>query len=35
MTTTTAPRLKERYNAEIRQALLTQLGLSNVMQVPT
>ena len=34
MTTTTVPRLKERYNAEIRQALLAELGLSNVMQVP-
>ncbi len=34
-TTTTAPRLKERYNTEIRQALLVQLGLSNIMQVPT
>lgn len=35
MTTTTAPRLKARYEAEVKQALLEQLGLSNVMQVPT
>jgi large subunit ribosomal protein L5 len=35
MATATAPRLKQRYDAEIKQALLSQLGLSNVMQVPT
>ena len=35
MATTTVPRLKERYDAEIKQALMSQLGLSNVMQVPT
>ena len=34
MTTATTPRLKARYDAEVKQALLTQLGLSNVMQVP-
>ncbi len=34
MTTDTAPRLKARYEAEVKQALLAQLGLSNVMQVP-
>jgi large subunit ribosomal protein L5 len=36
-TTTTAvpaPRLKERYDGEIRAALQEQLGLANVMQVP-
>jgi large subunit ribosomal protein L5 len=33
-TTTTSPRLKARYEAEIKQALLTQLGLANPMQVP-
>jgi large subunit ribosomal protein L5 len=36
-TTTTAvpaPRLKERYDDEIRAALQEQLGLANVMQVP-
>ena len=36
-TTTTAvptPRLKERYDQEIRAALKEQLGLGNVMQVP-
>jgi large subunit ribosomal protein L5 len=35
MATATAPRLKQRYDAEIKQALMSQLGLSNVMQVPT
>ncbi|MCC6225791.1 MAG: 50S ribosomal protein L5 [Microthrixaceae bacterium] len=35
MTTTTAPpRLKAKYNDEVRQQLQTTLGLSNVMQVP-
>ena len=34
MTAATAPRLKARYEAEVKQALLTQLGLENVMQVP-
>ncbi len=34
MTTATTPRLKARYEAEIKQALMAQLGLSNVMQVP-
>ena len=34
-TTATSPRLKVRYEAEIKQALLTQLGLANPMQVPT
>ena len=33
-TTATSPRLKFRYEAEIKQALLTQLGLANPMQVP-
>ena len=33
-TTATSPRLKVRYEAEIKQALLTQLGLANPMQVP-
>jgi large subunit ribosomal protein L5 len=28
------PRLKQRYNDEIRAQLLTELGLSNVMEVP-
>jgi large subunit ribosomal protein L5 len=38
MTTTTTnamPRLKQRYNEEIKAALKEQLGLDNVMQVPT
>jgi large subunit ribosomal protein L5 len=30
----TKPRLKERYETEIRPTLQTQLGLTNVMQVP-
>lgn len=34
MSTTTKPRLQERYNSEIREQLKTQLGLDNVMQVP-
>ena len=34
MATATAPRLKARYEAEVKQALLAQLGLDNVMQVP-
>jgi large subunit ribosomal protein L5 len=29
-----APRLKERFNGEVRPALKDQLGLANVMQVP-
>jgi len=33
--TTTQPRLKQRYNDEIKSALKEQLGLANVMQVPT
>ncbi len=33
-TTATSPRLKVRYEAEIKQALLTHLGLANPMQVP-
>ncbi len=28
------PRLKKRYNEEIRAQLLEELGLSNIMQVP-
>ncbi len=32
--TTSAPRLKERYNAEIRTRLQQELGLDNIMQVP-
>ena len=34
MATTTAPRLKALYDAEVKQALLAQLGLSNAMEVP-
>lgn len=34
MTTATMPRLKARYNAEVRDALKTQLGLANIMEVP-
>ena len=34
MTTATTPRLKARYETEVKQALLAQLGLSNAMQVP-
>ena len=33
-TTTEAPRLKVKYNSEIRDRLQTELGLGNVMQVP-
>jgi large subunit ribosomal protein L5 len=33
-TNTEAPRLKQRYDAEIRGALQQELGLANVMQVP-
>lgn len=33
-TTRTRPRLKERYDTEIRQSLQDSLGLANVMQVP-
>jgi large subunit ribosomal protein L5 len=33
-TTTTRPRLRERYDAEIRAQLQESLGLGNVMQVP-
>lgn len=32
--TATLPRLKERYNKEIREQLKTELGLSNIMEVP-
>jgi large subunit ribosomal protein L5 len=32
--TKTAPRLKQKYDNEVKGQLLTQLGLSNVMQVP-
>jgi large subunit ribosomal protein L5 len=34
MTTATAPRLKVRYETEIRPALQQELGLENVMEVP-
>src|SRR5438105_8058807 len=34
-TTTYVPRLKERYRAEVRVQLLRELGLQNIMQVPT
>ena len=34
MSTTVVPRLKERYNAEIRTALKEQLELGNIMEVP-
>jgi large subunit ribosomal protein L5 len=33
--TDTAPRLKTKYNTEVKAALQQQLGLGNVMQVPT
>ena len=33
-TTATVPRLKQRYEAEVRDALRAQLGVTNVMQVP-
>ncbi len=32
--TTTVPRLKAKYNDEVRQQLQEQLGITNVMQVP-
>jgi large subunit ribosomal protein L5 len=32
--TTTVPRLKVRFNDEIRAALKDELGLENIMQVP-
>ena len=32
--TTTIPRLKQKYNDEVKGALKTDLGLPNVMQVP-
>ncbi|MBM3638785.1 MAG: 50S ribosomal protein L5 [Actinobacteria bacterium] len=35
MTTTTAPRLKQRYATDVRSALMSQYGYSNPMQVPT
>ncbi|MEX0869079.1 MAG: 50S ribosomal protein L5 [Nitriliruptoraceae bacterium] len=35
MTTTTTPRLKQRYRDEIAPALAEQLGLTNVMEIPT
>jgi large subunit ribosomal protein L5 len=34
MSTTTAPRLKTKYETEIRDALRAQLGVQNVMQIP-
>lgn len=34
MTTTTRPRLKVRFDNEVRAALKDQLGLDNIMQVP-
>jgi large subunit ribosomal protein L5 len=34
-TSTYVPRLKERYNAELRTQLKDSLGVSNIMQVPT
>ncbi len=34
MTTTTRPRLKVRFDTEIRTALKDELGLDNIMQVP-
>jgi large subunit ribosomal protein L5 len=34
MATATAPRLKQRYQDEVRGQLIEQLGLSNVMQAP-
>ena len=32
--TSTAPRLKQKYNDEVKGALKNDLGLANVMQVP-
>ena len=34
MVTATSPRLRQRYETEVKQALMSQLGLSNAMQVP-
>jgi len=34
LATTTRPRLKQRYDSEVRSQLKEQLGLSNVMEVP-
>jgi len=34
MATATTPRLKERYETQVKQALLAELGLANAMQVP-
>jgi large subunit ribosomal protein L5 len=34
MTTATRPRLKVRFDEEIRQSLKEELGLDNIMQVP-
>jgi len=34
MSTTTTPRLKTKYETEIREALRAQLGVQNVMQIP-
>lgn len=34
MTTSTLPRLKERYRSEIQESLSTQFGYANVMQIP-
>ena len=34
MTTATMPRLKARYRSEVRDALKSELGLANVMEVP-
>ena len=34
MATATSPRLKERYESEVKPALRQELGLGNVMQVP-
>ena len=34
MTTATRPRLKVRFDEEIRPALKEELGLDNIMQVP-
>ena len=35
MTTSTSPRLKLKYQGEIKPLLQTQLDIKNVMQVPT
>jgi large subunit ribosomal protein L5 len=34
MTTSTLPRLKERYRSEIQESLRSQFGYANVMQIP-